>query len=314
MKKLTPNQTLYKKEITRIRRNLSKLRNKGYDVSALAQKYSTTIPKRVTKQAIQRLHEITPKKLQKELQHSWSGFVPPKHTPLSTPPSQFETVYAPTTFPELPLIPTSQIFVPPVLPRDFMEIPSFETPEEETIEEIPEEVEREEESLVNTIVDVDNGKVLTIDAQTGEIIEESPLYIEDDDEGGEIYINGDTGEIVGRNPNALYKPPTIDEQALEKLEEIINSFYYQLRLKLQDILAQMIAEKGLQAVAEAFVQTGNNRPNMLERFATANERYEEIVAVLEEMADILDLPIDIQDELRDYVYRESMSDIEEYRT
>lgn len=44
MRKLTPKQETYKKEVSRIRSTLSKLRKQGYDVSELAGQYSPVLP------------------------------------------------------------------------------------------------------------------------------------------------------------------------------------------------------------------------------------------------------------------------------
>ena len=83
---------------------------------------------------------------------------------------------------------------------------------------------------------------------------------------------------------------------------------------MRNALDKMIEQKGLSAVADAFTQTMNNRPNMLDKLSNAREKYNEAVALLEEMADILDVPINIKQEIKDYVYRESMADIETYGT
>ena len=341
MRKLTPNQQQYLKEIRRIRSNLSKLRREGYDVSELANRYTTKLPSRVTKKQLTELHELSARKIRKEVHDRFYGMQPPKRTRLNAPVSTYTedisikpvgTSYIPqdrTTTLKIPKSPSDLYhfkeitieekpmqtimgeFAPTStgyeFPPDFMEIPS-DTPEE------TEEPEQEEPHLTQQIVDLDKGKVLTIDIDTGEILEEADLYIEENELGEEIYINGDTGDVVGINKYAKYNIPDMDDYAMEMLNDIIMQFPPNYQEPMYKALNKMIEEKGLSAVADAFTQTMNNRPNMLDKLSDAREKYNEAVAVLEEMADILDVPINIKQDIKDYVYRESMSDIETYGT
>ena len=341
MKKLTPNQQQYLKEIRRIRSNLSKLRREGYDVSELANRYTTKLPSRVTKKQLTELHELSARKIRKELHDKFYGMQPPKRTRLNAPISTYTeditikpvgTSYIPQdritslklpkspsdpyhfkeiTIEENPMQSIMGEFAPTstgyVFPPDFMEIPS-DTPEE------TEEPEQEEPHLTQQIVDLDKGKVLTIDIDTGEILEEADLYIEENELGEEVYINGDTGDIVGINKFAKYNIPDMNDYAMEMLYDIVNQFPLNYQQPMRNALDKMIEQKGLSAVADAFTQTMNNRPNMLDKLSNAREKYNEAVALLEEMADILDVPINIKQDIKDYVYRESMADIETYGT
>ena len=341
MRKLTPNQQQYLKEIRRIRSNLSKLRREGYDVSELANRYTTKLPSRVTKKQLTELHDLSARKIRKEVHDRFYGMQPPKRTRLNAPISTYTeditikpvgTSYIPQdrittlkvpkspsdpyhfkeiTIEEKPMQSIMGEFAPTStgyeFPPDFMEIPS-DTPEE------TEEPEQDEPHLTQQIVDLDKGKVLTIDIDTGEILEEADLYIEENELGEEIYINGDTGDVVGINKYAKYNIPDMDDYAMEMLNDIIMQFPPNYQEPMYKALNKMIEEKGLSAVADAFTQTMNNRPNMLDKLSDAREKYNEAVAVLEEMADILDVPINIKQDIKDYVYRESMADIETYGT
>lgn len=257
------------------------------------------------------LHITTPKKLRLDLQGKYVGYTPKKGTPLTQSPLTYSEVFSPSSYPTFP-IKTDYQYIPPV-PSDFMEIPS--TSEPETVEEIaPEVTDNEEVHITQQTVDIKEGKVYTVDIDTGEILEEADLYIEETDEGEELYINGDTGEIVGHNVSSKYGIPNMDNFAMEYLYDIINQFPDKYQQAMQKALDKMISEKGLQATSEAFLQTAENRPNMLDKLSDARERYNEAVALLEEMADILDVPITLKRDIKDYVYRESMTDIETYGT
>lgn len=316
MKKLTRNQALYQKEIKRIRTNLSKLRRQGYDVSELASRYTSKLPNRVTSKMLSELHNITPKKLKLELQDKYVAYTPKPRTPLTTKPEEYKSVYAPSSFPQLPIKSDYQ-YIPP-LPTGFMDLPTV-LPDEETFEETPDSIETEpeepeEERLTQRVVDEEKGKVYTIGIETGEIIDEADLYIEEDEEGTLHYIDGDTGDEVGRKEYAQYDIPTMDREAYENFEMIINSFPMHYAKPMMDALNKMINERGFQAVASALTTSMLGRPNVLEKLTTVGERYEEARSIIEEVADILDVPINLKEEIKDYVYREQMSDIEKYGT
>ena len=262
------------------------------------------------------LHNITPKKLKLELQDKYVAYTPKPRTPLTTKPEEYKSVYAPSSFPQLPIKSDYQ-YIPP-LPTGFMDLPTV-LPDEETFEETPDSIETEpeepeEERLTQRVVDEEKGKVYTIDIETGEIIDEADLYIEEDEEGTLHYIDGDTGDEVGRKEYAQYDIPTMDREAYENFEMIINSFPMHYAKPMMDALNKMINERGFQAVASALTTSMLGRPNVLEKLTTVGERYEEARSIIEEVADILDVPINLKEEIKDYVYREQMSDIEKYGT
>lgn len=319
---------MYQKEIKRIRTNLSKLRRQGYDVSELASRYTSKLPNRVTSKMLSELHNVTPKKLKLELQDKYVAYTPKPRTPLTTKPEEYKSVYAPSSFPKLPIKSDYQ-YIPPV-PTGFMDLPSV-LPDEETFEETPEDIEtpeetytepeetytepeQEEERLTQQVVDEEKGKVYTIDIETEEVIDEADLYIEEDEEGTLHYINGDTGDEVGRKEYAQYDKPEMDQAAYEMFEQIINSFPLHYAKPMMDALNKMIEERGLQAVADALTQSIMGRPNVLEKLTTTGERYDEARSIIEEVADVLDVPINLKEEIKDYVYREQMTDIEKYGT
>ena len=324
MKKLTPNQQLYQKEVKRIRRNLSKLRSQGYDVSELAKKYNSKLPSRVTSKMLKELHNITPKKLKLELNQTeairWTTYAPKKGSKLETPFEEWrlKPEYSYLDSDNYRYERDKEDILSDVLKSadrwgysDYAEetIPDFEPEETYT-----EPDEQEEEHFTQKVVDEEKGKVYTIDVETGEIIEEADLYIEEDEEGNELYINGDTGDIVGINKFAKYNIPDMNDYAMEMLYDIVNQFPLNYQQPMRNALDKMIEQKGLSAVADAFTQTMSNRPNMLDKLSNAREKYNEAVALLEEMADILDVPINLKQDIKDYVYRESMADIETYGT
>lgn len=264
---------------------------------------------------LQELHATTPKKLKSQAEYV--AYTPQARTPLIAKPTDYATVLAPNQFPTFK--PKSDFtYIPPV-PTSFMDLPSIlpdltDETAEETIPDEQSEETSEEQHLTQQIVDLDKGKVITVDIDTGEIIEEADLYIEEDEEGNEIYINGDTGDIVGINKFAKYNIPDMNDYAMEMLYDIVNQFPLNYQQPMRNALDKMIEQKGLSAVADAFTQTMNNRPNMLDKLSNAREKYNEAVALLEEMADILDVPINLKQDIKDYVYRESMADIETYGT
>lgn len=315
MKRLTPNQQLYQKEIKRIRRNLSKLRSQGYDVSELAQKYNSKLPSRVTSKMLKELHNITPKKLKLELQDKYVAYTPKPRTLLTTKPEEYKSVYAPSSFPKLPIKSDYQ-YIPPV-PTGFMDLPSV-LPDEETFEETPDSIETEpeetqtEEREVEYIFDEEKGVGYTVDKDTGEIIDEEELNAIIDDEGFQHYFGMETGMYYGQGQNVFI--PDMDSVAFDTFYSTIGGFPFPYRDVLKRALDKMIEEKGMQAVAEAFMKSTNGRPNVLEKLMTYGERYNEALAICEEIADILDMPMNLKSEIKDYVYRESMADIETYGT
>ena len=273
---------------------------------------------------LKELHNITPKKLKLELNQAeairWTTYAPKRGSRLETPFEQWKLK------PEYSYLDDDNYRYE----RDKEDILTdvlksadkwgFTDAYEETIPDLePEETytepeEPEEERLTQRVVDEEKGKVYTIDVETGEIIDEADLYIEEDEEGTLHYIDGDTGDEVGRKEYAQYDIPTMDREAYENFEMIINSFPMQYAKPMMDALNKMINERGFQAVASALTTSMLGRPNVLEKLTTVGERYEEARSIIEEVADILDVPINLKEEIKDYVYREQMSDIEKYGT
>lgn len=267
---------------------------------------------------LQELHTITPKKLKS--QAPYVAYTPLPRTTLTTKPEEYEIINAPSSFPKLPIKSDYQ-YIPPV-PTGFMDLPSV-LPDDETFEETPDSIETEpeetytepeQERITHQVVDEEKGKVYTIDTETGEIIDEADLYIEEDETGTMHYINGDTGDEVGRKEYAQYDKPSMEREVYETFERIIMSFPGQYAVPMMNALNKMITERGLESVAHELTNSMMGRPNVLEKLMTVGERYEEARSIIEEVADILDVPTNLKEELKDYVYREQMSDIEKYGT
>lgn len=261
------------------------------------------------------LHNITPKKLKYELRDKYVAYTPKPRTPLTTKPEEYKSVYAPSSFPKLPIKSDYQ-YIPP-LPTGFMDLPSV-LPDEETFEETPDSIETEpeevqtEEREVEYVFDEEKGIGYTVDKETGEIIDEEELNAIIDDEGFQHYFGMETGTYYGQGENVFI--PDMDSVAFDTFYSTIGGFPFPYRDVLKRALDKMIEEKGMQAVAEAFMKSTNGRPNVLEKLMTYGERYNEALAICEEIADILDMPMNLKSEIKDYVYRESMSDIETYGT
>ena len=315
-KRLTPNQQEYLKQIKRIRKALSKLRSQGYDVSELAEKYTKDLPNRITKKKLQELKELKPSALKK--QANYIGFVPPKRTPLKTSPYQYseETVtYLPSTTvvtptqvdqaltPEEATLftpttePTTEEYVPIIEPEPDYDFTEPLTPEErETYEEyIQEEQETEE---------------ITDEEPLPEDIEPEIITIE---KGNEIlWVNALTGEIVDRVTKLTDEPIDLSEQAIEYLRSLGAKFHPIIADSLNKVIDKMIAEKGLQAVADAFTDVMNERPSLLQMLSNNLTKYDAISAIVSELCERLELDDMSRELVRDYVTRESMSDMDKY--
>lgn len=271
---------------------------------------------------LKELHNITPKKLKLELNKNeaikWQIYAPKKGSRLETPFEEWKIK------PEYDYLNDDRY----TFERDKEDILTdvLETADkwgygdyEETIpdfepEEVYTEPEPEEERVTQKVVDEEKGKVYTIDAETGEILEEADLYIEEDEEGTLHYIDGDTGDEVGTKQYAQYNIPEMDREAFETFRQMVSAFPARYRDPMLKALDKMIGEQGLQAVASAFMKSVQGRPNVLEKLMMYGERYKEAEAIIEDIANILDIPTTLKQDIRDYVYREQMSDIEEYGT
>ena len=354
MRKLTENQEQYLKEVKRIRRNLSKMRSQGYDVSGLAKKYTLALPKRVTQNKLDELHSVTPKKLRKEAK-KWEGFKPPKGTKLeykgefyNQPLEKFPWKEEPTPKPP----------AEPFMPPPTYEEPSGFMPEPTHIEEI-----------VNP-----DGSVDVVDTETGELIgqrnpEEPPIseVIEVEKPDGSIdYVDTDTGEIVNHVPAPVAQPeeeqeeetyeeypeedtydeewddyngydieynelpftdtapsrpsepappiPDLTEYAIEFIRQIPNRFGQEFGNSLKKALDYMIGVAGEQAVADAFLESVDDDPSLLEQLEDLANSYKAATAIFGTMVEKLDIPISLKEIMRDNVTSESMADIEDYGT
>ena len=311
MKKLSVNQAEYKKQIKRIRTNLSKLRKQGYDVSALANKYTPQHPKRITSKLLQELKSITPKKLLREAKaQGFYGYTAPKGTKLNAPVSTY-TEPIPIKKSGTRIVPEKSFGTfmeapPQVEPfAEFMEEPTEEV-QTETIEEVP--IEANDES---PLYDLDKGEAYTYNNDG--TVDISPLYIEEDDITDTIsYINGDTGEVLNTLPRTVTSSPDLSNMAIEFLRDIANGFSSQLSTNFNNAINQMIADRGEQAVADAFTQSLNNHPNMMERLSNVKEKYKAARELFGEIIEILDVPIKVKDLMRNEITRDSMADIEDY--
>ena len=262
---------------------------------------------------LKELHNITPKKLRLELKETeaikWTTYAPKRGSKLETPFEEWKLK------PEYSYLDTHNYRYE----RDKEDLLSdvlksadrwgYSDYAEETIPDF-----EPEERLTQKVVDEKKGKVYTIDVEIGEIIDESDLYIEEDEEGTLHYIDGDTGDEVGTKQYAQYNIPEMDREAFETFRQMVSAFPARYRDPMLKALDKMISEQGLQNVASAFMKSVQGRPNVLEKLMMYGERYKEAEAIIEDIANILDIPTTLKQDIRDYVYREQMSDIEEYGT
>ena len=331
MAKLTTNQLLYRKQINRIRRILSTLRSEGYDVSDLATQYTSALPKRVTQKTLSDLQSLTSKKLRKEVANRFVGLRPQKGTPLSAP-------Y--TTYTETPKIKhTNESMLDYQSAQHFEEFmpapvataisPFMDAPiEPETVTERPTPVEYTDPTSPefyfdpNEQYETDTEEELpTYDVNKGEAyeyqadgtVEVHPLYIEENDYNDTVtYIDGETGEILDVQPRTISTTPDLSEMAIEELRMIANGFSDTFSKNFNDAIDKMIQQKGIQSVAEAFIQSLENHPNMLERLSNVKEKYHAVRELFGEMIEKLDMDIKVRDLMRNEITRDSMADMEDY--
>ena len=166
-----------------------------------------------------------------------------------------------------------------------------------------------------------DGSITYVDKDTGEIIltteptitqtpeplepaEEEPTYeyTPDYDEYSE------TSQYTSLNDEI----PDLSYMMIDFLNDIASQFSYEISNKLHKAIQNMIDEKGLQSVADAFTETMNNHPNMLERLSNVREKYHAMKELMGEIAERLDIDINIKDLMRHEISSMSMSDIEDY--
>lgn len=310
-RKLTANQQEYKHQIKRIRSAISKLKHKGYDVSALYAQYSTELPKRVTKQLISQLKTIKPRQLEEylytagikrsDIQVEEIMPTPVEETQSleTAEQSSFDYGSSDYDYPSLDYYSddSTDEYTDNLtdLPNTFVDdTPSYE----ETVEEV-----------VDNVVDVEAGKVYGI-SESGTIIEESDLLIDETDETI-MFINADTGEIIKEEPKDFYNTPDLTDMAIEYMRDLANGFSPSVSQAFQKVIDYMIDNYGAAAVADAFGTTMNEHPDLAEKISNAKERYKGMHQLIGDIAEILDMPQDMREEMRDIITRDSMSDMEE---
>ena len=315
-KRLTDNQKEYLKQIKRIRKALSKLRTQGYDVSELAKKYTKDLPNRITKKKLTELKNIKPSNLKTEA--TFVGMIPKKGTPLTTTPFNYqpETItYIPSPTQLTPeLIETAitpqeeALFREPISQQEDEYIPQIEPEpdydfysniseeeretfegylEEEEFNQAPYEEAEEEPEAEPEIMTIDNGKEI-------------------------LWINTLTGEIVDRVTKLDDEPIDLSEIAIESLRELGNSFHPIVAESLNKVIDKMIAEKGTKAVADAFTSVTQDRPSLLQMLSSPSVKYDAIQAIVSELCERLEIDDLSKEILRDYITRESMSDMDRY--
>lgn len=310
-KRLTDNQKEYQKQIKRIRKALSKLRTQGYDVSELAKKYTKDLPNRITKKKLTELQNIKPSNLKTEA--TFVGMTPQKGTPLTTTPFNYqpETItYIPSPTPITPELIETAItpqeealfrepiqeedeYIPQIEPEpDYDFYDNITEQERETFEGYLEEQEFNEEPYEEPqeepeIMTIDNGKEI-------------------------LWINTATGEIVDRVTKLDDEPIDLSEIAIESLRELGNSFHPIVAESLNKVIDKMIAEKGMKAVADAFTSVTQDRPSLLQMLSSPSVKYDAIQAIVSELCERLEIDDLSKEVLRDYVTRESMSDMDRY--
>lgn len=273
-KKLTANQQQYKQQIKRIRSALSKLKSQGYDVSDLYDKYSNDLPKRVTSKLISELKSIKPKDLKTYIEQQDN-----------------KIQYTPQEMPETVIIDT---------PDTYISESQFETEQKDTIEEVP---------ITHYEIDSNAGVVNEV-TETGQVISQSELLIEETDESI-LYVNAETGEVLSIEPKTFFNTPDLSDMAIEYLRDMGNNFSPQVSQVFQKVIDYLIETKGGANVADAFGQVISNNPNISERISNAKEKYGAMRELFGELAEQLDLPKDMREEMRDILTRESMTDLED---
>ena len=336
MKKLTPNQQQYLKEIRRIRTNLSKLRKQGYDISELAEKYTTTLPNRVTQKTLRDLHELTARKIRLEAKSKYVGITPTYTTkegkrivtPLTTKPqlyAQPQEITIPVERQIPPRVPlTSQQELDAFSP--FMEIPSEEPepPTNKLPKFVQDTMKKGVQELLKNAYKIENadGSYTYVDKQTGEIILETEPTEAPEPEAEEPPVQAPTEQYEPpyeeyTDDYSEYTPlndeiPDLSYMMIDYLNDIASQFSYEISTKLHRAIQNMIDEKGLQSVADAFTETMNNHTNMLERLSNVREKYHAMKELMGEIAERLDIDLNVKDLMRHEISSMSMSDIEDY--
>ena len=126
-----------------------------------------------------------------------------------------------------------------------------------------------------------------------------------------MFINADTGEIIKEEPKDFYNTPDLTDMAIEYMRDLANGFSPSVSQAFQKVIDYMIDNYGAAAVADAFGTTMNEHPDLAEKISNAKERYKGMHQLIGDIAEILDMPQDMREEMRDIITRDSMSDMEE---
>lgn len=102
------------------------------------------------------------------------------------------------------------------------------------------------------------------------------------------------------------------EMALEYLRDIINSYKPSFAQLLTKALNQMLEQTGTIATADAFTKVVQDNPNLLEKMGSGSDRYEAALDMMGEIAEELDISLNLREGLRTEITNESMADIEKY--
>lgn len=309
-KKLTANQKQYKSQIKRIRRNLTKMKQEGYDVDELLDKYTyADMPKRVTSSRISELKQLTAPVLRTKAEKN----INISNIDSYEAPETESFMPKPTVEPEPPTDTyTDTVIEQPDGTDEFTDYdftPDYTTDDTSEYQYEDYEVEDYEPTLTQE-VDKVNGQIIERD-EFGTIHNTYELAIEETDDTI-LYINAETGEIISEEPKDFYNTPDLSDMTVEYFRDLVSGFSPQVSSQLNDLIDKLIDKIGAASLADAFSKTIDNHPNISERLANAKEKYGAVRELFGEIAENLDMSDELRDEIRDSLVRDSMSDMEEY--
>ena len=330
VKPLTQNQQAYKRQIRRIRGNLTKLAKEGYNIDEMLDQFTYKLPNRVTALQLENLRRLTPTVLRHRLDLAQPQVKKPLPTLDETttfdmsqymPEPTIDTGYTGITeYDEIPDAEAEwymneirkEYEIEKKDTEEFTEFAQEPEPEPEPEYwdyEIPEEEEPEREPIPE--VDLENGQIIYHDPITWEVVSTAPLAIDVTDDTVN-YVDAETGEVISSEPRTYSNSPDLSEMAVEYLKDLISGFSPQITSLLNDIIDKMIADYGMSSVAEAFANTISDSPNLAQRISNAKERYGAMRELFGELAERLPMTDAQRDELRDMLTRESLANMEEY--
>lgn len=166
----------------------------------------------------------------------------------------------------------------------------------ETLEYItPEEPE---EHIQETYTVIEGNEVLYVDLETGEIIDRSPLAIEELGDYKIAYIDATTGEVIKEEIDPNYLTPNVNDIAYERLKEYVNRLPRKVASVFTDMILRMIEIGGQDLVVVTFNNTINSRGNFIDNIAYLMMLYEEVVNFIGEMIEKLPFTESEKDQLR----------------